>query len=145
MSPIKRKYRLIDAFFSRIRPLAPDSPLRTKAENPAAGAAESLTAGSPAGGWRGFFTGIKGGRTVGVAFNQEKATSLEQTPPSLPENALCIPLTISGKTIGTIQGTGNESSWTVQDIGIISAVAAQLAEHILNLRRLEQKEKHTHE
>jgi hypothetical protein len=140
MSPIKRKYRLIDSFFSRIRPLDPDSPSRVKAENPAAGAAGSLTAGSPAGGWRGFFTGIKGGRTVGVAFHQEKVISLEQAPMPLPEDALRVPLTVSGKTIGTIQAAGNEAGWTAQEIEIVSAVAAQLAQHLENLRRSEKIE-----
>jgi hypothetical protein len=138
MSPIKRKYRLIDAFFSRIRPLAPDSPSRAKAENPSAGAAESLTAGSPAGGWRGFFTGIKGGRTAGVAFNQEKVTSLEEMPMPLPEDALRVPLTVSGRTIGSVQAAGKEAGWTAQEIEIVSAVAAQLAQHLENLRLLKR-------
>jgi hypothetical protein len=131
MSPIKRKYKLIDAFFSRIRPFAPDSPSRAKAEKPAAEAAASL---SPAGGWQGFFPGIAGRRTMGFTFDRGTVTSLEQTPMPLPEDALRIPLTVSGKTIGVVQAAGKEAGWTAQEIEIVSAVAAQLARHLENLR-----------
>jgi GAF domain-containing protein len=66
--------------------------------------------------------------------------SLEQAPMPLPEDALRVPLTVSGKTIGTIQAAGNEAGWTAQEIEIVSAVAAQLAQHLENLRRSEKIE-----
>jgi GAF domain-containing protein len=143
MSQAKRKYKLIEAFFSRIRPAAPDSPAQA-----AAGTAAVFgppTAAPPAGSWQDFFSGAERGRKTGFIFDRGKVTSLEETSLPLPENALSVPLTVSGKTIGVIQAAGSETGWPAQEIEIVSAVAAQLARHLENLHFLEQNEKHTQE
>jgi hypothetical protein len=170
MSQKRRRYKQIEAFFSRVRPVAPDSPLQTAAKPPAPGTpAEDLTgrveetqtqpsaedtrpesavppaAPSPAGSRQDFINGIDRGQKVGFAYRQGKVTSLEETPLPRSENTFCVPLMVSGKTIGTIRGAGEESSWTAQEIEIVSAVAAQLARHLENLRLVEQDEKHTYE
>jgi len=170
MSQRSRKYKQVEAFFSKVRPVAPDSPLQTAAKMPAPGvptedltgwveetqaqpSAEDIrpesvvppTALSPASGRQDFINGIDRGQKMGFTYDQEKVTSLEETPLPLPENALCVPLMVSGTTIGIIQGYGNEAGWTAQEVEIVSAVAAQLARHLENLRLLEQDEKHTHE
>jgi hypothetical protein len=169
MSQRRRKYKRVEAFFSKVRPVTPDSPLRTEAKMPAPGTpAEDLTEGveqtqaqpsaentrqesvvspttlSPASGWQDFNNGIDCGQKMGFTYDQEKVTSLEGTPLPLSENALCVPLMISGTTIGIIQGDGSEAGWTAQEIEIVSAVAAKLARHLENLRLLKQNEKHTH-
>jgi hypothetical protein len=96
---------------------------------------------SPAGGRH----DIDRGQKMGFTYDQGKVTSLEESPLPLPEDVLCVPLMVSGTTIGTIQGDGNEAGWTAQEIEIVSAVAAQLARHLENLRLVEQNEKHTQE
>jgi hypothetical protein len=135
MSQEKRKYKRIEAFFSRVRLVAPNSPSRA-----AAGAIPPVAA-SPAGGWQNIVNRIGRGQKVGFTYDQEKVTSLEEAPPPLPENSLCVPLTVSGTTIGTLQVAGDEAGWTAQETEIISAVAAQLAQHLEHLRILEQDEK----
>jgi hypothetical protein len=122
MSQKSRKYKKVEAFLSKVRPSAPDSPL------PAEAPLESVVpaaAPSPAGSRQDFIHGIDRG--------PRKADSPFDTPPSIPENTLCIPLMVSGTTIGAIQGTGNEAGWTAQEIEIISAVDAQLAQHLETL------------
>jgi hypothetical protein len=136
MSQAKRKYKQIDAFFSRIRPVAPDSPSRAATEKETTGTSSffvSSTAASPADGWSGFFTGIDRGKILGFSYDKDRVTSLEEAPLPLPENTLRVPLMVSGKTIGSIQAARKEAGWTAQEIEIVSAVAAQLARHIENL------------
>lgn len=170
MSQRNRKYKRIEALFSEVQPVAPDSPLRTAAKTPAPGTpAEDLTglveekkaqpsaedtrpesvapptALLPVSGWQDLLNGVDRGQKIGFTYDQEKVTSLEEAPLPPPENALRVPLMISGITIGIIQAAGNEADWTAQEIGIVSAVALQLARHIENLRLLGQNEKHTHE
>jgi GAF domain-containing protein len=170
MSQRNRKYKRIEALFSKGQPVAPDSPLRATAKTPAPGTpAEDLTglveekkaqpsavdtrpesfapptAVSPASGRQDLVNSVDRGQKMGFTYDQEKVTSLEEAPLPPPENALRVPLMVSGATIGTIQVAGNEAGWTAQEIEIVSAVAAQLARHIENLRLLEQNEKHTHE
>jgi len=170
MSQRNRKYKRIEALFSKSQPVAPDSPLRAAAKTPAPGTpAEDLTgwvektqaqpsaeeirpesvvpptAASPVRGWQDLVNSVDRGQKIGFTYDQEKVTSFEEAPPPPPENALCVPLMISGTTIGIIQAAGDEAGWTAQEIEIVSAVAVQLARHIENLRLLEQNEKHTHE
>jgi hypothetical protein len=99
-------------------------------------------AASLAGRGQDLLKGIDRGEKMGFTYDQEKVTSLEESPLPMPDNALCMPLMVSGTTIGTVQAAGNEAGWTAQEIEIVSAVAAQLARHLENLRRLEQNEKH---
>jgi GAF domain-containing protein len=170
MSQRNRKYKRIEALFSEVQPVAPDSPLLDAAKTSVPGTlAKDLTGWveethakpsaedthpvsvvpptvvSPASGRQDILTGNDRGQKMGFTYDQEKVTSLEEAllPPF--ENALCVPLMVSGTTIGTIRAAGNEAGWTTQEIEIVSKVAAQLARHLENLRLLEQNEKHTHE
>lgn len=170
MSQRNRKYKRIEALFSEVQPVAPDSPLQDAAKTPARGTlAEDLkgwveetqaqpsaedtrpvsvvppTAVSPASGRLDILNGNDRGQKMGFTYDQEKVTSLGEAPLPILENALCVPLMVSGTTIGTIQAAGNEAGWTAQEIEIVSAVAAQLARHLENLRLLEQNEKQPHE
>jgi GAF domain-containing protein len=146
MSLIKRRYKQIEAFFSRVRPIAPDSPSRSAAEKPEPGAAPfaSPSTADAAAGWQHFFTGSDRGQKMGFTYDQEEVTALEKAPLPLPENSMRVPLVVSGTTIGTIQAAGNEAGWTAKEIEIVSAVAAQLAHHLENLLHPEQNGKRTH-
>jgi GAF domain-containing protein len=162
MSPRNRKYKRIEALFSKSPPVAPDYPPQAAAMTPATGISDERhahpsvedsrpvsvvppAAASPATDGQDFENGIDRGQKLGFAYDQGKVTSLEKA--SLPplENPLCLPLMVSGATIGIVQGTANEAGWTAQEIEIVGAVTAQLAQHLENLRRLDQNEKHTHE
>lgn len=170
MSQRNRKYKRIEALFSKSQPVAPDSPLRAASDTPAPGSPKEDLTGlaeekksqpsaqdarpesfvppntvSPARGRQDFVNGIDRGQKIGFAYDQENVTSMEAAHQPPPENALRVPLMVSGTTIGTIQVAGNEAGWTAQEIELVGAVAAQLARHIENLRLLEQNEKYTHE
>jgi hypothetical protein len=169
MSQSSRKYKRIEALFSEVKPIVPDSPLPAAAKAPSArppvgdlkGRVEETrsqqstevtrptvivppAAVSTGGGPHDLLNDIDRGPKMGFVYDKGKVTSLKETPLPQPENALCVPLVISGSTIGMLQAAGTEAGWTVQEIEIVSAVAAQLARHIKNLRLLEQNKKHAH-
>ena len=138
MSQTKPKYKRLESFFARIRPPAPDSPSRSTEDRPVV-----ETTVLPANGWGDFFSGTQRRQMVGFSFDQVKVTSLENAAPPLPENALRVPLTVSGKTIGSIQAAGKEAGWTAQEIEIVSAVATELAQHLERLGPETQNKKFT--
>ncbi len=149
MSQRSRKYKRIEALFSKGQPAAPDSPLRAAGKTPAPGTpSEDLTVGvedtlpesvsppvaaSPDRGREDFINDFDRGQKTGFTYDQGEVTSLEKTPLPLREKTMFVPLVVSGKMIGTIQGGGNEADWTAQEIEIVSAVAAQLAQHLEKL------------
>jgi hypothetical protein len=110
MSHKSRKYKKVEAFFSTVRPAAPDSPSPDGVHPPAP-------------------------RTPAEGFG---GSSREGTPFSPSGDFLRVPLMVSGTTIGAIQGAGSEAGWTGREIEIVNAVAAQLAQHLEHLRSLER-------
>jgi len=147
MSQKNRMVERIKALFSKTPLVAADSPLQTAARRPAPRtSAEGIhpvaivppAATSPSGGRQDIGKTARRGYTMGFAYDQEKGISLEEAPPPLLENALCVPLMVSGRTIGTIQAAGTEAGWTAQDIETVSAVAEQLSRHLEHLHNREQ-------
>ena len=136
MSQGKRKYKLIELFFSKIRPLAPDSSPRAAAKTPEGERTASFAgpaATAPAGGWRDFFSNVDHGTTMGFAFKQGNVVSLPEATPPPPEDVLRVPLMVAGKAFGSVQAAREQAGLTAQEIEIVSAVAAQLAQHLVNL------------
>lgn len=123
MSNVKRRYKRIEEFFARIRRIAPEP---TASVSPAE---------SAAGGWSDLFSGIGSRRRTGFAFDRGKVFPLEETPLPMPEDALRVPLTASGKPMGAIQVAGKAAGLTPQEIDIVGAVASQLAQHLEELSR----------
>jgi len=167
MSQKNRMYDRIKALFSKTRSVAPDSPLQAAAKMPAprtpaqgrSGRAQETQAQDsaegihtvsivppaavpPSSGRQDIAKGTDRGYTIRFAHDQEKVISLEEAPLPPIENALCVPLMVSGTTIGTIQAAGTEAGWTAQEIEIVSAVAAQLSRHLENLQLLKQRKEH---
>jgi hypothetical protein len=143
MSQRNRMYERIKTLFSKTRLITPDSPLQTAAKMPAPRPPVEGThpvpivqpaAVSSPGGRQEFVKDTSRGCTMGFAYDQEKVISLEEATLPPLENALCVPLMVSGTTIGTIQADGSEAGWTPQEIEMVSAVAAQLARHLEHLR-----------
>jgi signal transduction histidine kinase len=97
---------------------------------------------TPAEGWEDFLNGIDRGRQMGFSYGDGQMTVLKDAPRSLPENALRVPLTVSGTTIGTMQAVGDGQGWTAQQMEIANTAAAQLAQHLDGLRLLAQAEKY---
>jgi hypothetical protein len=135
MSQRKRKFKRIDAFFSRVRPLTPDSLPGEAAEKSADTDAGPPTATPPSDGWQNFFSGIEPGTMFGFAFEGGKVTAWKEAPPPLSGNAFRVPLTVSGKPAGAVQVTRKDPGWTAREVEIVNDVAAQLSQHLEALRR----------
>ena len=123
MSNDKRRYKRIEEFFTRIRRIAPEPPASISSEE------------SAADGWSDVFSGIGSRRRMGFAFDRGKIFSLVETPLPMPDDALRVPLTVSGKPIGSIRVAGKVAGLTPQEIDIVGAVASQLAQHLEELSR----------
>jgi len=123
MSNDKRRYKRIEEFFTRIRRIAPEPPASISSEE------------SAADGWSDVFSGIGSRRRMGFAFDRGKIFSLVETPLPMPDDALRVPLTVSGKPIGSIRVAGKAAGLTPQEIDIVGAVASQLAQHLEELSR----------
>jgi hypothetical protein len=125
MSPKNRKYNRIEALFSKSPPAVPDSPRPAAAKTPI----PKPSAAEPA---------DRSG--AGFSAGRKQAAPPVETPPSPPPNVLSVPLTVSGKTIGSMQASGNEA-WTGREIGIARGVAARLARHLEELSRAQGEAK----
>jgi signal transduction histidine kinase len=99
-------------------------------------------------GWQEFLDAIERGQRVGFAFDQQRVVPLKANAlsESAIENALNVPITVTGEQIGVIQ-LGDESSraWTSRETEIVQATARQLAQHIENLRLLAQADRYRNE
>lgn len=99
-------------------------------------------------GWREFLDAIERGQKIGYAFDQTHVLPLEEGAITLPptQAALTAPIALTGMKLGTIQLTPRpDHTWSEPDREVTRAVAAQLAQHIDNLRLLAQAEKYRKE
>jgi hypothetical protein len=166
MSQSSRKYKRIEALFSDVKPVAPVSPSRAgvnppsvmapaedrkervevsrapqSAEDPRPAVIISPTVASSAGSRHEFLGDIERGPTMGFSYDQGKITSLKDSHLPPPENALMVPLVVSGSTIGIVQVAAKQAGMSAQEIEIVSAVAMQLARHLKKLLLVEQNKK----
>lgn len=96
-------------------------------------------------GWQDFLNGTDRGEKIGYVFDQTEVKPLERKSSTKSDNALSVPITVTGATVGTIQVAQDEREWTVSENLIIRSTADQLAQHIENLRLLSQAEKYRQE
>ncbi|MBN1440417.1 MAG: GAF domain-containing protein [Anaerolineales bacterium] len=169
MSQRNRKYQRLEALFSENPPAPPESARPAAPKPPAAKPPEAIrparlperlvvpapepslpdawaeplapAEAAPAAGWEDFLDGIDHREKIGFTYERGKVAPLEGGTRPLPEDALRIPLTVSGTTIGTVQAVGEGQGWTAQQTEILNAASAQLAQHIEGLRLLAQAQK----
>ena len=99
-------------------------------------------------GWQEFLDAIERGQRVGFAFDQQRVVPLKANAlfESAIENALNVPITVTGEQIGFIQlGDEPNRAWTDRETEIVQATARQLAQHIENLRLLAQADRSRNE
>jgi signal transduction histidine kinase/HAMP domain-containing protein len=97
------------------------------------------------GGWQAYMDAVQRGERIGFAYDQSDAVQMEKeqllAPPA--PDSLNIPIQVSGREIGTVQLVMDAGQhWTSEDTGIVQATAAQLAQHLENLRLLAQAEQY---
>lgn len=90
-------------------------------------------------GWQDYLNGIERSEKMGYTFDQTEVIPLENIDGRQTANALTAPITVAGATVGTIQVV-EEREWNSNETEIVQATAAQLAQHIENLRLLDQAE-----
>ena len=94
-------------------------------------------------GWQDFMNAIDRGQRMGYAYDQTNISPLKETTltPIPSENAVNIPINVTGAKVGMIQ-VANETDhdWSTDDKELLQATANQLAQHIENLRLLAQAE-----
>ncbi len=99
-------------------------------------------------GWQEFLNAIERGQKMGFSFDQDSVVPLkaDALSGSAIENALHVPITVTGEQVGEIQlGDEPNRAWTGRETEIVQATARQLAQHIENLRLLDQAERYRNE
>lgn len=96
-------------------------------------------------GWREFLDGLERGEKIGFRYTQNDILPLGEVFPSTGEieNALSVPIQVTGAKVGEICLQDEPGRvWTESETEIIQATAAQIAQHVENLRLLAQAEKY---
>jgi signal transduction histidine kinase/HAMP domain-containing protein len=93
-------------------------------------------------GWQGFLNGVERSENIGYVFDQNIVHQLNGTPLSSFESQLSVPIQITGAHVGdvTLADEGRRE-WTEDEKEIVQATVARIAQHIENLRLLNQAEK----
>jgi GAF domain-containing protein len=87
-------------------------------------------------GWRDFLNAIERGQKIGYVFDQTDTVPINTADLlTTPAGALRVPVSVSGTQIGQIQLTPEtERAWTNSETALAQSAAAQLAQHVDNLR-----------
>ena len=91
-------------------------------------------------GWQDFMNSIDRGERISYRADQTQPLPPEEVDGTLSPPAVKVPITISGANIGSIQSNAPERSWSDQELQILKATAAQLGQHLENLRLIAQAE-----
>jgi signal transduction histidine kinase/HAMP domain-containing protein len=93
-------------------------------------------------GWQDFLDGIDRGERIGYIYDQNETVALDGSQAPLADEALSVPITITGATVGAIQTTLEQRELTPSEQEILKAAAVQLGQHIEGLRLLNQAEQY---
>jgi GAF domain-containing protein len=96
-------------------------------------------------GWQDFLNAIDRGEKIGFTFGNNAVNRLKPDEISnlSPDNRVNIPITVTGTKIGEIQiPVNSDRAWTPNEIELVQATSAQLAQHVENLRLLAQADQY---
>jgi PAS domain S-box-containing protein len=105
---------------------------------------ESQLAGSTSEGWQEFLNAVEREERIGFLYEDEELKSLAAPlAATTNEHVLSTPITVKGAPVGTIQIESEEDrAWTKAELGIVEAVARQVAQQTENLRLLAQADQY---
>jgi hypothetical protein len=93
-------------------------------------------------GWAEFLDGLERKEYLGYSFEDNDVHPLEKPlSPVAEEDALVVPVQVSGEPVGTLQFEGDRP-WTEDDNILVTAVAQQIAQQIESLRLLAQADQY---
>jgi signal transduction histidine kinase len=97
-------------------------------------------------GWQGFLNGVQRSESIGYVFDQNKVQLLTEARAPSFESELSVPIEITGTHMGEISlADEGKREWTENEKEIVRATMARVAQHIENLRLLNQAEGFRHE
>lgn len=92
--------------------------------------------------WLAYLNAIHQPEHIGFVFDQHEVQPLSETErPSLTEQALVAPISITGEAVGALTVELSDAEANPQAAELIKTVARQVAEHLENLRLLENAER----
>lgn len=92
--------------------------------------------------WQAYLNAIHQPEHIGFVFDQREIQPLSETERPLPtEQALVAPLSITGEAVGALTVELSDAEANPQAAELIKTVARQVAEHLENLRLLENAER----
>lgn len=94
-------------------------------------------------GWQEFLNSVERNENFGYVFDQDEVLPLVATESTILDNALSVPIQITGANVGEIRLADDASrQWTQAETEIVTAAASHMAQHIENLRLLAQAEQY---
>ena len=97
-------------------------------------------------GWREFLNAVERNETIGYTFDHKNTLPMAETPDAIFDNALTIPIKVSGAQIGEVQlADETKRTWTDAETEVVQAAMERVAQHIETLRLLAQAESYRHE
>ena len=93
-------------------------------------------------GWMGFLNAIERGEHIGYVYDGSKNAALDTSRPPLPPESPNVPITVAGAAVGSIQAVLEDQTLSTREIQILEATAAQLGQHLDNLRLLAQADQY---
>jgi signal transduction histidine kinase/HAMP domain-containing protein len=96
-------------------------------------------------GWREFMNSIDRSERIGYLFDQNETIAIDDFARADSDPRESIPITVTGAEVGRIQVVDESRGLTKQGQEILEATAAQLGQHLNNLRLLAQAERYRDE
>jgi len=94
-------------------------------------------------GWQEFLNGVDRSERIGYVFDQRGVLPLIEAQTSEQDNALIVPIEVTGAKVGEIRLTDEPNrKWTESEKQLVEAATVRAAQHIENLRLLAQAEQY---
>jgi signal transduction histidine kinase/HAMP domain-containing protein len=94
-------------------------------------------------GWQEFLNAVDRSESIGYVYNRNEVQPLVETQDFVSENALAVPIEISGAKVGEIRLADEANrQWSASETQVVHTVVTRMAQHIENLRLLAQAERY---
>ncbi|MBM2851282.1 MAG: hypothetical protein HW418_4224, partial [Anaerolineales bacterium] len=92
--------------------------------------------------WQEFLNAVDRSEHLGFVYDQASLAPLTEPLPPGGEQALTVPIVVTGETVGALQLEAEANrAWTEAEVELVSSVARQVAQQVENLRLLAEAER----
>ena len=96
-----------------------------------------------AAGWQEFLNAVDRSENIGYVYSRNEVQPFVETQDSVFENALVVPIEISGARVGEVRlADETNRQWTMAETEVVRTIVTRVAQHIENLRLLAQAERY---